>query len=81
MNILEIKNLVKQFDGVHAIDGLSFDIPKGAIIGIIGPNGSGKTTLINVLSGMTPFNAGTLVVQGVTFQKMKPREMPHMMGR
>ncbi len=50
-DIVQIKNLVKSFGGVHAIDQLSISIPEGKITGLVGPNGSGKTTLINVLSG------------------------------
>jgi lipopolysaccharide export system ATP-binding protein len=50
-HILEIKQLVKSFGGVNALDHLSLFIPENQVVGIVGPNGSGKTTLINVLSG------------------------------
>ena len=65
MKILEIKNLIKRFEGVQAIDGLSIDIEKGLITSIIGPNGSGKTTLINALSGMVEIDGGHLIIDGI----------------
>jgi len=51
MKILEIKNLYKNFDGLKAVDGLSFEIKKGSIVALIGPNGSGKTTIFNLITG------------------------------
>lgn len=72
MNILEVKNLVKHFDGVAAIDRLSFPVAKGTITGIIGPNGSGKTTLTNILSGMIPKDEGAVVIDGAVVERMRP---------
>lgn len=60
--VFQTKNLNKRFDGVKAVDGLSVDVKKGGITGIIGPNGSGKTTLINMLSGMIGIDGGTVIL-------------------
>ena len=70
MNILETKDLVKNYDGVSAVDHLSINIEKGKITSIIGPNGSGKTTLVNVLSGMTPMSHGVVAIDDVVLKKI-----------
>lgn len=75
MTILETKNLIKRFEGVHAVDGLSIKIEKGKITGVIGPNGSGKTTLVNLLSGMLPIDAGAVMVSGAGVNKIRPYEI------
>jgi ABC-type branched-subunit amino acid transport system ATPase component len=62
MNILETKKVTKHFDGVYAVDGLSVGFEKGKITGLIGPNGSGKSTLINLLTGVLPIDAGSLII-------------------
>lgn len=74
MKILETKNLMKHFNGIHAVDRLSIGIEKGQITGIIGPNGSGKTTLINLLSGVIGIDSGEMIVDEA--QKFS-RIMPH----
>jgi ABC-type branched-subunit amino acid transport system ATPase component len=63
-NILEIKNLNKDFDGVKAADNLSFEIKSGIITGLIGPNGSGKTTVFNILTGMLRPDSGKILLKG-----------------
>ncbi len=59
--LLEIKNLVKSFGGVRAIDHLSFDIYEGEILGLIGPNGSGKSTCVNLIAGTYIQDQGTII--------------------
>lgn len=68
-NILEIKNLVKDFDGVKAADNLSFEIKAGIITGLIGPNGSGKTTVFNILTGMLRPDSGNVVFKDKNITK------------
>jgi branched-chain amino acid transport system ATP-binding protein len=74
MKIIETKNLLKRFNGVHAVDRLSIGVEKGQITGIIGPNGSGKTTLINLLSGVLEMDGGEIIVDG---GKKITRIFPH----
>ncbi len=75
MNILEVKNLVKQFDGVHAVDHLSLAIEEGKVTALVGPNGSGKTTLMHLLSGVMSFDSGEVVVGSEAFSHIAPYEI------
>jgi ATP-binding cassette ChvD family protein len=65
--VIEVKDLYKGFDGQTLINGLSFNLPRNGIIGIIGPNGVGKTTLFKTIVGMEKPDAGDVVV-GSTVQ-------------
>ena len=76
MPIIQTENLTKHFDGVKAVDGLSVEIERGKITGIIGPNGSGKTTLVNLLSGMVGIDGGTAIVNdALKLSKIKPYDI------
>lgn len=59
--ILIIKELEKSFGGVKALNGASFDVLDGEILGLIGPNGAGKTTLVNVVTGLLGLDKGSIV--------------------
>jgi branched-chain amino acid transport system ATP-binding protein len=58
--VLEVRDVTRRFGGVRALDGVSFDVRPGEILGFIGPNGAGKTTLFDVVSGYTPADSGTI---------------------
>ena len=60
--VLVAKNLHKEFDGRVLIDDLSFELPQGGIVGVIGPNGVGKTTLFKTIVGLEPLDGGELEV-------------------
>lgn len=60
-NIIEIKNLIKKFRHKKAVNGLSLDIKRGEIYGILGNNGAGKTTLLKIITGLTAPTSGSVV--------------------
>ena len=62
--MLKIQSLVKEFGGLHAVDGTSFEVKKGTITGLIGPNGAGKTTTFNAIAGEFPVTSGRIVFDG-----------------
>ncbi|WP_341952699.1 ABC transporter ATP-binding protein [Salinibacterium sp. TMP30] len=63
-SIIEVGSLAKSFGGVTAVNGASFEIPEGSIVGLIGPNGSGKTTTLNLLNGVIAPDSGSIKVDG-----------------
>ena len=76
MPTLEIKNLLKQFDGIKAVNDLSLSFEAGKITGLIGPNGSGKSTLINLLTGFVPYDSGVLIIGETTnLSRVRPYEI------
>ncbi|RMH29322.1 MAG: ABC transporter ATP-binding protein [Planctomycetota bacterium] len=62
--MIQIKNLRKEFGPIVAVDGVSFDTPKGEVLGFLGPNGAGKSTTMKMVTGFLPPTAGTAVVCG-----------------
>ena len=62
--MVEVTNLVKEFDGFRALDGTNMSVKKGAIYGLVGPNGAGKSTLIRHLTGIYRQNEGTVTIDG-----------------
>jgi len=75
MTLLEVKSLSKEFDGLRALEGVSFTAEGGEILGIIGPNGAGKTTLFNLISGIYPSSAGEINFQGKSILRMKAHQI------
>lgn len=72
---LEIKDLKKHFGGILAVDGVSFDVQKGEILGLIGPNGCGKSTLFNAILGQLEPTGGQVLLDGRDVTGLNPAEM------
>jgi ABC-type branched-subunit amino acid transport system ATPase component len=62
--VLRVTDVTKAFDGVHALDGVSFNTRKGHIKALIGPNGAGKTTLLNIINGLLVPDRGSVSFEG-----------------
>ncbi len=63
-NYIEIRDVVKQYDGHLALDHVSMDVPRGCIYGLLGPNGAGKTSLIRIINRITHQDSGTVMLDG-----------------
>lgn len=73
-NIISVKNLSQRYGrGRQIYDGLSFDVPKGSILGLLGKNGTGKTTTINILMGFLRPQAGECKIFGEDITEMQPQ--------
>jgi branched-chain amino acid transport system ATP-binding protein len=75
--ILRVSKLVKRFGGFHALDGLSFHVAEGEILGLVGPNGSGKTTAINVISGLYAPDGGEVLLDGASIGGVASHRLVH----
>jgi branched-chain amino acid transport system ATP-binding protein len=75
--ILSVSKLVKRFGGFHALDGLSFHVASGEILGLVGPNGSGKTTAINVISGLYAPDGGEVAMDGASIGGVASHKLVH----
>jgi branched-chain amino acid transport system ATP-binding protein len=73
--VLEVSNLRKTFGGIIAVDGVSFEVRAGEILGIIGPNGSGKSTLFNCVLGQLPPSGGEVHIDGKPTTGMRPCDL------
>lgn len=73
--VLEITGIRKSFGGITAVDGVSFDVQEGEILGLIGPNGCGKSTLFNCILGQLTPSAGEVKVDGKVVTGLRPSEL------
>ena len=70
--ILSLRNIVKHFGGLTAVNNVSVDVHEGEILGLIGPNGAGKTTMFNVINGIYPPDGGQVFFQGEEVTHLPP---------
>ncbi|MGH7323790.1 MAG: ABC transporter ATP-binding protein [Candidatus Rokuibacteriota bacterium] len=73
--MLEVRDLVKSFDGFLAVAGVTFSVPAGAISAIIGPNGAGKTTLFNLITGHLRADRGRVILKGRDVTGTAPHDL------
>jgi len=73
--VLEVSDLKKHFGGIVAVDGISFEVREGEILGIIGPNGCGKSTLFNCILGQLQPTAGAVKLDGRVTTGMRPCDL------
>ncbi len=70
--VLEVRDLVKNFGGLRALDGCSFSVQEGTITGLIGPNGAGKTTMFNAITGFFRPDSGRVLTDGQDITSLPP---------
>jgi branched-chain amino acid transport system ATP-binding protein len=75
MTFFAVEELVVNFGGIRAVDGVSFDVAQGEVFTIIGPNGAGKTTIFNLISRIYDPTHGRLVFKGEDITKVPPHEI------
>ncbi len=70
--MLQVQKLVKHFGGIHAVDGVSFDVAAGECVALIGPNGAGKSTCFACIAGQYALTGGHIVWNGQALEKLSP---------
>ncbi len=76
--LLEVRDVRKQFAGLHAVDGATFDVARGTITALIGPNGAGKSTLFNVVTGFERGDGGDVFFDGVSVYGRAPHKIARL---
>ena len=64
-DVIVVRDLVKRYNGITAVDGISFEVRRGEVFGMLGPNGAGKTTTVEILEGMRDADSGTAIVSDI----------------
>lgn len=77
--IVEVKDLVKTYDGKNVVDHISFSVKRGEIFGILGPNGAGKTTTLEMIETLRPIDGGTVTVDGIDVAR-QPHKIKYLIG-
>ena len=76
--LLQVQGVTKRFGGLQALTQVTFDLPKGQILGLIGPNGAGKTTLFNTINGVYHPEEGRILFQGKDVTNKMPYHLAKM---
>lgn len=76
--LLEVVGISKVFGALAAIDGLSFSVDEGEVLGIGGPNGAGKTTLFDAISGLTSASGGRILLEGRDIARLSAHKICHL---
>jgi branched-chain amino acid transport system ATP-binding protein len=78
MAVLELNNVTKRFGGLVAVNGVNLKLEKGDLAGLIGPTGAGKTTIFNLLTGVYPPTAGSILFNGRQIGGRRPHEIARL---
>lgn len=76
--LLACRTIWRSFGGLRALKGVSLDVQRGEIFGLVGPNGSGKTTLLNAIAGFFPPQGGAIVFEGRNITGMRPHRVARL---
>ena len=77
--MIQVENITKRYGNFTAVDGISFDIDEGEIVGFLGPNGAGKSTTMNMITGFIEPSDGRIIVDGYDISK-KPQKAKRQIG-
>ncbi len=78
MEVLRVTNLTKDYDRIKAVEGISFSLSAGEVVGLLGPNGAGKTTTIQMLLGLLEPTSGEIEILGKSFRKNRSDALREM---
>jgi ABC-type branched-subunit amino acid transport system ATPase component len=76
--LLVLDGVSRRFGGLNAVDGVSFSVEKGDILGLIGPNGAGKTTIINLITGVHRATGGSVRFEGRDITQLRPYQIARL---
>ena len=78
-NVVLVTDLVKLYDELRAVDGISFAVRRGETFGLLGPNGAGKTTTMRMMAGLSPATSGSVTVAGMDVSR-SGRDVRNVIG-
>lgn len=73
--IVSMKDIVKTFPGVKALDHVNFELRSGEVMALLGENGAGKSTLMKILSGVYTKDSGTMTIFGTEYENLTPEQL------